>query len=79
MTGMSHLKYMVLGGGGLFIVLLALGVAPQGAIFVAIALACPLMMMFMMGGHSGHDAGPTEDRSTDRAGGITTPESHRHH
>lgn len=87
MTGMSHLKYMVLGGGGLFIVLLVLGVAPQSAIFIAIALACPLMMVFMMGGHAGHDAGhgtghdagQTEDRPTDRAGGTTTPESHRHH
>lgn len=64
MNGMSHLKHMLLGGGALFAVLLALGVAPQSAIFIAVALACPLMMVFMMGGHSGHDtqSGGQDDR-----------------
>ena len=77
MTGMSHLKYMVLGGGALFAVLLLFGVAPQSAVFLAIALACPLMMVFMMGSHSGHDthAGGQDDR---RDQDIASP-GHRHH
>ena len=77
MTGMSHLKYMLLGGGALFVVLLALGVDPQSAVFIAIALACPLMMVFMMGGHSGHD---TQSRGQDDRGDqdVASP-GHRHH
>ena len=77
MTGKSHLKYMVLGGGGLFVLLLAFGVAPQSAVFLAIALACPLMMVFMMGGHSGHDSQPPgQDDTGDQD--VTSP-VHRHH
>ena len=77
MTGMSHLKYMVLGGGALFAVLLLFGVAPQGAVFLAVALACPLMMMFMMGGHSGHDnQSSRRDASADK---DITSTGHRHH
>ena len=77
MTGMSHLKYMLVGGGALFVVLLALGVAPQGAVFIAIALACPLMMVFMMGGHSGHD---TQSRAHDDRGDQEgASPGHRHH
>ena len=77
MTGTSHLKYMLLGGGALFVVLLALGVAPQSAVFLAIALACPLMMVFMMNGHSGHD---TQSRGQDEGSDqdVTSP-GHRHH
>ena len=77
MTGTSHLKYMLLGGGAIFVLLLALGVAPQTAVFVAIALACPLMMVFMMGGHSGHD---TQPRAHDDRGDqdVASP-GHRHH
>ena len=77
MTGMSHMKYMLLGGGALFVVLLAFGVAPQSAVFLAIALACPLMMVFMMGGHSCHDS---QSRGQDDTGDqdVTSP-GHRHH
>jgi hypothetical protein len=77
MTGMSHMKYMLLGGGALFVVLLAFGVAPQSAVFLAIALACPLMMVFMMGGHSGHDS---QSRGQDDTGDqdVISP-GHRHH
>ena len=76
MTGTSHLKYMLLGGGAIFVVLLALGTAPQTAVFIAIALACPLMMVFMMGGHSGHD---TQSRGQDDLSDqdVTSP-GHRH-
>lgn len=77
MTGASHLKYMLLGGGVIFVVLLAFGVAPQSAVFIAIALACPLMMVFMMGGHSGHD---TLSRDQDHRGDPNvTSTGHRHH
>ena len=77
MTGASHLKYMLLGGGAIFVVLLAFGVAPQSAVFIAIALACPLMMVFMMGSHSRHD---TKSRDQDDRGDQdVTATGHRHH
>ena len=77
MTGASHLKYMLLIGGAIFVVLLAFGVAPQSAVFIAIALACPLMMVFMMGGHSGHD---TQSRGQNvRSDQDVTSPGHRHH
>jgi len=76
MTGMSHLKYMLLGGSALFVVLLALGVAPQSAVFIAIALACPLMMLFMMGGHSGHDT--QSNGQGDRGAEDASSPGHRH-
>lgn len=50
----NHLKYMLFGGAALFGVLLAFGVPLQSAFLFALVLACPLMMMFMMGGHGGH-------------------------
>lgn len=82
MSGTSHLKYMLLGGAGLFGVLVLLGLPAQSAVFLAIALACPLMMVFMMGGdHTGHGAGHTN--STD---GLDRPDkttssntTHQHH
>lgn len=58
MSPLSHMKYMLLGGGGLAAIALALGLPLQNALFLAILLACPLMMMFMMGGHGEvHDHG----------------------
>lgn len=77
MDGMSHLKHMLLGGGALFVLLLALGVAAQSAVFIAIALACPLMMVFMMGGHSGHDTRSRGQDDRDDAD-VASP-GHRHH
>lgn len=72
----SHMKYMLLGGIGLFVVALALGVQVQTALLVAFVLACPLMMMGMMGmmnsdgahaghrGHGGHGASGDASRAT---------------
>lgn len=55
MNAMSHLKYMVLGGLGLLAVALLAGVPLASALPLAILLACPLMMVFMMKGmHGGH-------------------------
>jgi hypothetical protein len=79
MTGMQHLKYMMLGGGALFLVLLLLGAAPQSAVFIAIALACPLMMVFMMGGHSGHDAHQAPGPRGSEADDPSPRDSHVHH
>ena len=45
----NHLKYMLLGGAGLFGVLLVVGVPLTSALLFAVVLACPLMM-FTMGG-----------------------------
>lgn len=62
MSPLSHMKYMILGGAGLFAVALLVGVPLQSALIVGILLACPLMMVFMMGGHGGgHDHGQTPD------------------
>jgi hypothetical protein len=66
MGGTSHLKFMLLGGAGLFGVLVLLGLPAQSAVFLAIALACPLMMVFMMSGHQGMDHGGNE--RNDRVG-----------
>lgn len=59
----SHCKYMLLGGAALFGVLLAVGVPLQSALLFAVVLACPLMMVFMMGGHGGHGADTNEHRT----------------
>jgi hypothetical protein len=53
----------------------ALGV-PLGTVFVSLAaLACPLMMIFMMGGmHGGHGHGHGRpDEPADRHGSETSP------
>lgn len=81
MTGTSHLKYMLLGGAGIFGVLLLLGLPVQSAVFLAIALACPLMMVFMMGGHQGMDHGSNDktDRVEDANADSAQRSSHQHH
>lgn len=60
MTGSNHLKYMLLGGAALFGGLLVFGVPMQSALLFAIVLACPMMMIFMMGGHGDHASGGDE-------------------
>ena len=75
----KHLKYMLLVGGGLFVVLLVAGVPVSTALFYAVLLACPLMMVAMMammghgtgsGGHAGcdHDHGAASDSTAGTAG-----------
>ncbi len=70
MSPLSHIKYMLFGGVGLFAVALLFGVPLQSALFFGILLACPLMMIFMMRGHGeGSDHGQAPDpkvRSTQR-------------
>lgn len=69
----KHVKLMLLSGAGLFGLLLLTGSSVSSAVFIAIALACPLMMLFMMGGHGGStDAGGKSDRADDRT------DAHRH-
>lgn len=80
---MSHLKYMLLGGAGLFGVLLLFGLRLQSALILAVALACLLMMVFMMGGsHSGHtmDQAPRDHQDQRVRRGEQRPSSdfHRH-
>lgn len=53
MSGTAHLKYMLIGGAGIFGVLVLLGLDARSAVLLAIALACPLMMVLMMGGRQG--------------------------
>ncbi|WP_232837247.1 DUF2933 domain-containing protein [Lentzea terrae] len=38
------------------------GVPVQTMLFGLVVLACPLMMMFMMGGHGGHGGSDQQDR-----------------
>lgn len=59
----NHLKHMLIGGGALLGVLLVAGIPLATALPYALFLACPLMMMFMMGsmgGHEGHGGGHDE-------------------
>lgn len=63
--GGNHLKHMLLGGAGLFGVLLLVGVPLTSALLYAVLLACPLMML-AMGGHGGH-AGAEHDHTSRRS------------
>ena len=77
----NHLKYMLLGGAGLFGVLLVVGVPVTSALLFAVLLACPLMMVFMMGsGHGGH--GASNDQTIGRSDEPTVtsdrPRGHQH-
>ena len=77
MNPLSHMKYMLLGGAGVMVVALLFGAPLQSALFYGILLACPLMMISMMGGHgAGHDhsqASDPKDRATQR------PDEHSTH
>jgi hypothetical protein len=55
----NHLKHMFLGGAAILSVLVVVGVPLASAAPYALALACPLMMIFMMAGmkHGGNDQG----------------------
>jgi type III secretory pathway component EscV len=76
MNGMSHMKYMLLGGAAVFAIALLAGVPAQTALTLAFVVACPLMMVLMMagGGHSdtSHkgrtDEEPSRDEHTDIRG-----------
>lgn len=77
MSSLSHMKYMLLGGAGVFVIALLAGVPVQSALLVGALLACPLMMVFMMAGHGGgHDDGHTPDpldRQPEGQDGHSTP------
>ncbi len=54
--------------------LVALGVPPSTLLFAALVLACPLMMLFMMGGmHGGHGG---NDSDQDHGHGSPTSDDH---
>ena len=76
----NHLKHMLLGGAGVFGVLLLVGVPLTSALLYAVALACPLMM-FTMGGHGGHGGAGHDpsSRSSDEPDEYTDrPSQHQH-
>ncbi len=79
MSPLSHMKYMVLGGAGVMVVALLFGVPLQSALFFGILLACPLMMIFMMGGHSaGHGHGQSDGKDTkNQQAGEHSTQPHR--
>lgn len=74
---MSHVKYMVLTAAATVIALWALGVPVLQALPLAVFLACPVMMLFMMRGmdHGGnrHAMPPAEnlDSATNRSASPT--------
>ena len=70
----NHLKYMLLGGAGVFGILLLAGVPLTSALLFAVVLACPLMML-TMGGHGG--AGQNRDRN-DLGETVDRPSQHQH-
>jgi hypothetical protein len=56
-------KELLIGIGiGALVVALFTGANASSLLFGLLILACPLMMVFMMGGH-GHGPAPHEDRS----------------
>lgn len=63
MNGTKHLTYMLIGGAVVFGVLLLIGTPLQSALLLGVLLACPLMMVFMMGGHGSHGADNGENRT----------------
>jgi hypothetical protein len=73
--GGNHLKYMLLGGAGVFGALLLLNVPLQSALLIAILMACPLMIVMMIGQPDDHGADGDESqgaagRHEQRGGGA---------
>jgi hypothetical protein len=64
--------YAVVIGIGVVGALLA-GVSASTLLFLGVALACPLMMLFMHGGHGGgHDSHARSDRSPEVTDDLPT-------
>lgn len=83
MNAASHLKYMLLGGAGVLVLLLLVGMPLQNALVLSIALGCLLMHVFMMGGGHSHDAAPHAKRHAPGEAnahdpGSTEARSHTH-
>ena len=77
----NHMKYMLLGGAGVFGLLLLVGVPLTGALLYSAVLACPLMM-FTMGRHGGQGGAGNDhvSRGGDEPGeSIDRPRQHQHH
>ena len=53
-SGAGHLKWMAVIAGGVFAILVLLGKPAGEALSLAVVIACPLMMVFMMLGMPGH-------------------------
>ncbi|GAA0458221.1 hypothetical protein Aca07nite_64490 [Actinoplanes capillaceus] len=60
----QHMKYLLVAAGALVIGLLAAGSSLQSMLPLLMALACPLMMVFMMRGMAGHGARHDETAAT---------------
>ena len=76
----NHMKYMLLGGAGVFGVLLLTGVPLSTALLFAVVLACPVMML-TMGGHGGHGGAGHDHTSRDSnqpGESVKRPSEHQH-
>jgi hypothetical protein len=62
---LQHLGLYAIALAILIVGLAFAGVPLQTMLFGLLVLACPLMMMFMMGGHGGHGGG-SDDQHRDR-------------
>lgn len=60
----QHIAWYALAAAALAITAIALGVKVSTVLLLAVVLACPLMMMFMMDG--GHSYGSTDDSTETR-------------
>ena len=77
----NHLRYMLVGGAGVFGVLLLVGVPLSSALLYAVLLACPLMML-TMGGHGGHGSAghdPSSRGSDEPDESTGRPHQHQQH
>ena len=60
----THMRYLLVAAGALVVGLLAAGTSVQSLLPFLLLLACPLMMVFMMGGHGGHGGAQGHDHGT---------------
>jgi type III secretory pathway component EscV len=80
MNATTHVKYMVLGAAAVLAIALVAGVPLESALPLAILLACPLMMVVMMGtmgGGHGHGTRVDGEAPRDMTAGSTPDGSRR--
>jgi hypothetical protein len=69
----NYLPHCLIGVGAALVVLLAFGVQANTLLFLAAALACPLMMVFMMRGMMGGQDHTNCDHPDHHHGATTEP------
>lgn len=67
----SQLRLVAVGAVGVAVGLLAAGTSASTLLVLALVLACPIMMMFMMGGMGHGEAGHRPPRKADQDQQVT--------